>query len=385
MIRGLFSKTYFLFTFSTAFFMFSCQASNKYWELDLEEIPLDYAEGFKVFQGEGFKLVEVYKAFPGTHDTYRYLILEENGEEKLKGKFDAVITLPIEKVILTSTTHVPHLDYLGRSDLLVGFPNLDLISTQKVRDLISQKRIKDLGRGGLTNFELAVDLEPDWIMISTLGDDLRSLELFKKAGIPAPINGEYMEQHPLGRAEWIKFTGALLGEWEKAVSIFEEIKNDYLIAAERVERKGDYRPKVISGVMYKDIWYAPGAESWGAQLLEAAGGDYIFKGHSGTGSLQLSYEYVLDKAQDADIWIGASDHKTIEDMGKADPRYRFFKAFQDGQVYTYTLKKGPTGGIEYFELGYLRPDLILKDLIKTLYPEQLPDYSHYFYTQLNEK
>jgi len=384
-MSGPLSKTFFLFAFTAAFFIFSCTSPQGNFDLEMEEIPLDYAEGFKVFQGEGFKFIEVSKAFPGSHEPFRYLIIEEKEIDTPQGNFDAVITLPIEKVILTSTTHVPHLDYLGQSELLVGFPNLDLISSKKVRDLIAQNSVMDLGRGAQTNFELAVDLEPDWIMISTLGDDLRSLDLFKKAGIPAPINGEYMEQHPLGRAEWIKFTGALLGGWEKADSIFEEIKSAYLNAAEQVHARGNNEPTVISGVMYNDIWYAPGADSWGAQLLKAAGGDYVFKGHPGTGSLQLSYEYVLDKAQNASIWIGAADHKNLFEMGQADPRYKYFEAFQDGQVYTYTLKKGPTGGIEYFELGYLRPDMILKDLIKILHPDQLPEYSPYFYTRLDEK
>lgn len=384
-MSGLLSKTILLIIFSISFLLFSCHAPQGKLDVDLEEIPMEFAKGFKVFQGNGYKLIEVSQAFPGSHEPFRYLIKEDKESDKPQGKFDAVITLPVEKVILTSTTHIPHLEYLDQSELLVGFPNLDLISSEKVRDLIAQNRIKDLGRGAQTNFELAVDLEPDLIMISTLGEDLRSLELFKQAGIAAPINGEYLEQHPLGRAEWVKFTGTLLGKWEKANSIFEAIKMAYLNASELIQDGENIKPTVISGIMYNDIWYAPGAESWGAQLLEAAGGDYIFKTQPGTGSLQLSYEYVLEKAQDASIWIGAADHKTLFDMGQADPRYQYFKAFQEGKVYTYTLKKGATGGIEYFELGYLRPDLILQDLIKILYPEQLPNYSLYFYTRLDEK
>lgn len=384
-MRGPHSASIFLFSISAYLFFFSCTAPEKDSDLFLEKITLDYAEGFQVYQGEGYKLVEVSKAFPGSHKPFRYLILDNDCIEEPSGEFEAIITLPVSKVILTSTTHIPHLDYLKKTPLLAGFPDLDLISSSNVREMIAKNEITDLGKGAQTNFEMAVELEPDWIMISTLGEDLRSLDLFKQAGIAAPINGEYMEQHPLGRAEWIKFTGALLGEWEKANIVFEEIKTAYQSATVLIQDQQKEKPRVISGVMYKEIWYAPGADSWGAQLLEAAGGDYVFKTHAGTGSLQLSYEYVLDQAQNAGIWIGASDHKNLQEMGQGDPRYQYFKAFQEGQVYTYTLKKGPTGGIEYFELGYLRPDLILQDLIKILYPEQLPDYTSYFYTRLDEK
>jgi iron complex transport system substrate-binding protein len=69
-------------------------------------------------------------------------------------------------------------------------------------------------------------------------------------------------------------------------------------------------------------------------------------------------------------------------MGKNEPRYQNFQAWKAGQIYTYTAKKGATGGLEYFELGYVRPDLILKDLIKILHPELLPEYELYFYQKL---
>ncbi|RZS96600.1 ABC transporter substrate-binding protein [Cecembia calidifontis] len=383
-MKALFSNKQSIF-FLLFLALLSCQHAEQKTDLDYKLLELDYAEGFKVYQGIGFKVLEVLQAFPGKHQPFRYLVMEQQGEIP-KGKFDAIIQLPVKKVILTSTTQIPHLEYLGESSTLIGFPNLDLISSEKVRKMIHLGKVKDLGKGAQTNVEMVIDLAPDWIMISTLGEDLRNLDLFQKSGIPAPLNGEYLEGHPLGRAEWIKFTGALLGRWEEAHQAFEAIKNAYE-EAEALAKKNDqtHKPKIMSGVMYKDIWYVPGADSWGAKLIQAAGGDYGFKDHPGTGSIQLSYEYVFEKAQDADFWIGAADHNSLEEMGKADPRYTYFQAFQKGQVYTYTKKKGIKGGVEYFELGYLRPDLILKDLIKIMYPDILPDYTPYFYSRLNEK
>lgn len=352
---------------------------------DLEEIPNLYAKGFAVFQGDGFKVIEVRQAFPGDHEPYRYLVVEKLNLELDKSGFAAVIELPISKIVVTSTTHIPHLDYLGVSALLAGFPNLDLISSNITRPLIDAGKVMELGSGAQANIEKIIDLEPNWVMISTLGDDLKNLEILKEAKIPAVLNGEYVEQHPLGRAEWIKFTGALLGKFEDAEKVFKDIEANYIEAEKLVSENIGDKPKVMAGVMYKDIWYVPGSDSWGARLLAAAAGEYLFKEQKGTGSVQLSYEYVLENAQDADFWLGASDFSSLDNMKNADPRYAHFHAFQNGNVYTYTSKKGPTGGIEYFELGYLRPDLILQDLIKILYPELLPDYSLYFYSQLHEK
>jgi iron complex transport system substrate-binding protein len=380
-----FSSTYFsasyLLLSGLAFFIFSC---GKKTETTLEKtpIPLEYAQGFQLFQGENFWEIHVTQGYTGAEKTFRYLVLDEGAKVEKSG-FDAVVQLPISKVVLTSTTQVPHLDMLEETDKLIGFPQTDLISSTAARARIDAGKVTDLGSGPSANPEMVIYLQPDWIMISTLGEDLRYLDLFAQAGIPALINGEYVEQNPLGRAEWIKFTGILLGKYEEAVAEFEQIKAAYLEAEQLARRiPTDNKPKVLSGVMYQDIWYAPGAESWGAQILQNAGGDYVFADQSGSGSLQLNYEFVLDRAAEAEVWIGSADFPDVKTMGSNEPRYQNIQAWKTGQIYTYTAKKGATGGLEYFELGYVRPDLILKDLIKILHPELLPEYELYFYQKL---
>ena len=345
-------------------------------------IPLEYAQGFEIFQGNDFWEIHVTQGYTGAEKTFRYLVLEENSAADSAG-FDAVVQLPISKIVMTSTTHIPHLDLLGATELLAGFPNPDLISSPKTRALIDSGKVTDLGNGVSANPEMVIDLQPDWMMISTLGEDLRYLDLFAQAKIPAVINGEYVEQNPLGRAEWIKFTGILLGKYAESVAVFEEIESSYQDAEKlTASLTAAEKPNVLSGVMYQDIWYAPGAESWGARILENAGGTYIFADQPGTGSLQLNYEFVLDRGLETDFWIGSADFADLKAMGKSEPRYQAFKPWKGGEVYSYTAKKGATGGLEYFELGYVRPDLILKDLIKILHPSLLPDYELYFYQKL---
>lgn len=363
--------------------LFSC-TEKQVQDRQKTPVPLDFATGFQLYQGDGFWEIEVSKGYPGSSENFRYLVLDSGVTMNSSG-YDAVVQLPVTEVVLTSTTQVPHLDALQMTDLLVGFSQTDLISSTKTRARIDAGKVKDLGAGPSANPELVLDLQPDWIMISTLGEDLRYLDVFKQAGISALINGEYVEQNPLGRAEWIKFTGVLLGNYPAALAQFEQIKKDYneaeLLTSSLQNKE---RPTVLSGVMYQDIWYAPGGGSWAAQLLEKAGGSYVFGKESATGSLQLNYEVVLDQGTSAAIWIGAADFASIEEMGKVEPRYQAFSAWKAGEVYTYTAKKGETGGLEFFELGYLRPDLILKDLIKILHPELLPGYEPYFYQKLKK-
>ncbi|WP_255590505.1 ABC transporter substrate-binding protein [Algoriphagus sp. NBT04N3] len=362
----------------------SCQKKQEDQVFSTEKIALSYAQGFEIEKGDGFWILTVTQPWTSAEENFTYLVLEEN-QTPPEGEFDGIIQLPIQHIVLTSTTQIPHLDLLGQTSKLRAFPNLDLISSPRVWERIEQGEVQDLGSAPSANIELILDLNPDWVMISTLGEDLKSLQLLKNAGISAPINGEYVEQHPLGRAEWIKFTGVLLGDYQKSLEVFEAIEKDYLEALELVKEIETTKPTVLSGVLYQDIWYAPGADSWGAKILQNAGGEYIFGDKSGTGSLQLNYEFVLDQALNSDFWIGSADFSNLEEMGSNEPRYRSFAAFQKGNVFTYTAKKGPKGGLEYFELGYMRPDWVLKDIIKILHPELLPDYELYFYTRLDEK
>ncbi|WP_215226016.1 ABC transporter substrate-binding protein [Echinicola shivajiensis] len=365
--------------------VFACSPKkSKIQAASLEEIKLDYAVGFKIYQGEGFKLIKVQNGFPGEHKPFSYLVKDAEDIQFPKGQYDAIIDPNVQKITLTSTTQIPHLDRLGISDKLIAFPNLDLISSKEIRQQITDGKVEELGGGAKFNIEKILDINPDLVIISTLGDNLKDLQLLNKAHIPNVINGDYLEQHPLGRAEWIKFTGALTGKLEKATELYNEVKNNYESLRESIVNADlDSLPSVLSGNMYKDIWYAPAGNNWGAIFLEDAGSDYIFDEDINSGSLQLSYEYVLDKGMNADVWISTGEFTNLENMKNADQRYTQFRSFQKGQVYTFSLTRGATGGLEYFELGYSRPDIILKDLIKIFHPEQLPDYKPYFYQKLN--
>lgn len=365
--------------------VFSCSSPNKeQQDQPLREIKMEYAVGFRIWQGEDYKIAEVTRGFPGDHQAFKYFVPEKEGIQPPHEDFDAVVPYGVEKVILTSTTQIPHLDTLELANRLIAFPNCDLISSPAIRKRIAAGQVEELGGGAHFNSEKIIDLSPDLLMISTLGDNLKDLQLFQKAGIPAVINGDYVEQHPLGRAEWIKFTGVLTGNYDQAAAIFEGIAQNYLTLKSAVaEADFDSLPTVLSGSMYRDIWYAPAGNNWGAIFLEDAGAEYVFEDMASTGSLQLNYESVLEKGLEADYWISTAEYTTLDQMKTADERYTQFRAFQKGNIYSFASTRGATGGLEYFELGYTRPDIILKDLVKVFHPELVQGYSPYFYHKLH--
>jgi iron complex transport system substrate-binding protein len=68
----------------------------------------------------------------------------------------------------------------------------------------------------------------------------------------------------------------------------------------------------------------------------------------------------------------------------ADSRYTAFKAFKNSKIYSYTARISENGGYDFYESAIVRPDLVLADLIKILYPEKLPEHKLYYYEQLKE-
>lgn len=94
---------------------------------------------------------------------------------------------------------------------------------------------------------------------------------------------------------------------------------------------------------------------------------------------------MYEKAHQADLWIGVASYTSLKDIAKADTRYTRFKPYKTKQVYTYDMRKGAKGGSEYLELGYLRPDLILKDLLLIAHPELTTGDTLYFHKQLPDE
>ena len=167
-----------------------------------------------------------------------------------------------------------------------------------------------------------------------------------------------------------------------ADSVFQEIEKEYT-ATQQLTKNVTTKPSVLSGILYGDAWFLPGGKNYAAKLLEDAGCYYLWAQDSTNGFLQLSFESVYAKAKEADLWIGVGSFASLNELKVAEKRYELFKPFQNSKVYSYNARIGAKGGSEFLELGYLRPDLILKDLVKIAYPDLLPDYQLFFHKPLN--
>lgn len=340
-----------------------------------------YARGFTVRRQGSIRWVSVSPSTPDIKNKLTYVLVPH--EEPLPPDIGnaLVIRTPIKSIVCTSTTHIPLLDYLQLTDKLVGFPTTAYISSVKMRARVDSGKVEDLGVDKQMNLELLMALRPDVVMGYSVGGDLGQLDKIQKLGIPVVNNTEYLEMHPLGRAEWIKFMALLFDREKEADSIFNIIESAYL-KTKQLAQETAIRPAVLSGIVYGDTWFLPGGKNYSATLFSDAGCRYLWEDNPSSGFLQLSFESVYAQAKEADLWVGVGSFASLEQLVQADKRYGLFKAFAQGQVYSYNARVGQGGGSEFLELGYLRPDMILKDLVKIAHPELMPGYELYFYKRL---
>ena len=342
---------------------------------------IQYAKGLEIFKHDGFTVVKIKNPWPKSKVEYTYILQEKNGivPDSLI-KFNT-IQVPINTIVATSTTHIPSLEMLGVENSLVGFPNLNYISSDKVRKRIEANKIKELGNNQALNIEAVLDISPSVIMGYGIDNNNPGLDNLQKSGLKVILNGDWNEQTPLGKAEWIKLFGALYGKEKQAENIFATIEKEYK-ATLLLAKKAKFKPTVIAGAMYENIWYMPQGDSWGSLFLKDAQANYLYSNTKGSGSLALPFETVFEKGKEAQFWI-QGQFSTLKEIEIANKHYTQFNAFKTKNVYSFGSKKGKTGGVLYYELAPNRPDLVLKDLVKILHPELLPNYTLYFFEKIN--
>jgi iron complex transport system substrate-binding protein len=342
---------------------------------------IQHAKGFSIEKHEGFSVVKVLSAYPEAKDKYTYILHKKGIQIPDSLQQFTSIEVPIKKVIVTSTTHIPALESLGVEQTLIGFPTTNYISSEKTRVLIEAGKVRDLGSNQGLNTEVILDIQPDVIIGFSVDGDLKTYKNLEKNGQKIIFNGDWTEKTPLGKAEWIKFFGALYDLDDKATKIFNSIEKEYNLA-QNLAKNTKKQPTIFAGAIYEDQWFLPQGDSWAAYFLKEANGNYLWKDSKGTGSLALSLESVLDKAKDADFWIGPGQFTSIKEILNNNPNYIHFKAVASKKIYSFSTKKGKTGGVIYYELAQNRPDLVLKDIVKILHPEVLPNHELYFFEQL---
>ncbi len=347
----------------------------------LTQVQIKYANGFSVRYGDGFKEVEVYQPFEGSDDTLRYFLIPRESSAVPKGGWTLIET-PIRFMVCLSTTHVALASFLDAENLIVGISGTQFIYDEKVRKLIAENKIAEIGNEESLDQEKILSLHPDIIMAYHTGiEGYDQYERLEESGLNVVINADFMETTPLGLCEWVKFLAVFTDQEKIANERFAVVEHEYNAMA-KLASIPLKKPTVFTGVDWNGTWSVPGGRSFAANYLKDAGADYVWKKNPETGKLLLDFEQVYAEAADADFWINPGSISSWHELMEWDPRCGNFKAAQNRNLFSNDVRVNENGGFDYFESGVTHPQILLKDLIHIFHPELLPDNELVYYRQL---
>jgi len=331
-------------------------------------VELRYAKGFQVRQAGKIKIITIGNLRDPHEPPHSYVLIPDTMQEPPILPVGQIIRTPIKRAGSLSTTHLSHFVELGIRRRLKGFFNLSHILSPALQELTQAGLIKELGSNLEQMREVAMKEGIEIIFGFGPGDPQFRYEELNHAGIPVVFNREYMEPHPLGYAEWIKFTALFFHQEALAERIFSTMEKRYL-ALKKEASNCTFKPFVLMNSLYQGTWYLPGGNTYWANLIKDASGRYILRNNSSNdGGIPYTFEEVYKLGSNAHYWINA-DGFSCSELKDKDPRYARFGAFQKKNIFNRNKKESQGLPDDYYENGLSHPDILLRDLIAIFHPE----------------
>ena len=302
-------------------------------------MELQYAENFTVdYYDGGYVLLTM------TMDGSRFLLIPENKEVPQElDKEIMVLRRPIRDIYLVASSAMDIFSELdGLDSISFSGQKEDGWFIESAREEMHNGNILYAGKYSKPDYELLVSnhcaLAIENMMISHSPEVVENLENF---GIPVMIDYSSYESHPLGRVEWVKFYGALLGKEEEAERIFADQAAilERVSASERTDKTVAFFFITSNGLVQvrQSSDYVP-------KMIELAGGSYVFQNlgdpEAKRSTMNMQVEEFYAGAKDADYLIynssidgGVSD---IEELIDKCGLLADFKAVKEGNVWCTT-------------------------------------------------
>lgn len=345
-----------------------------------DKLTLDHAENFTLSYHDYYQVLTVEQPTAGGEQETYVLVKCGAPTPELTGDLAEAVTVetPVDSIFSASTTHIPSLEALDLLDSLTGVAAKAYISSEAARDRVADDSVVEFAPAGEADTEAIVAAAPDVLVTGGVEDP--NYASVRKAGISVLADAEFLEADPLGRAEWIKYFGALTGTEAQATQVFDDVAGQYAetkaLAAEADETE------VMLGDAFQGQWSIPGGASFAARVVADAKGTYAWADDTSTGSIPSDLETVFDKSGSAEIWLTTANWTSRDDALAEESRLAELAAFKSGTVWAPSKQVNEAGGNNYYELGVLRPDLILADQVAILHPDLMPDHEFTFYNEL---
>jgi iron complex transport system substrate-binding protein len=366
------------------FLLVSCQFSRH----DKKVTPAyisgnHFASGFTVRKTDaGYRLTVHNPWEKAARVQFEYFLV--NGQDPLPDSLSGkmIIRVPVKRVICLSTSHLAFLNQLDELGKVTGISGARYVTNPLIQKGIREDIVRDVGYGSNLNYEEIIRQKPDLVLLYGVDAEISGyLEKFRDLGIPAVIIAEYLESNPLGKAEWIKFVAPFFGREEMADSLFSATEKRYLEWSGLAAHLAD-KPGVMVGLPYRDAWWIPGGESYMARLISDAGGNYLGGDNRSRESYVISMEDAIHLFSGARFWINTGMISHRSEILAMDSRFEKLAFFRNARIFNNNKHATPAGGMDFWESGTIKPDLILRDLISVFHPGIVPADSLNYYREI---
>lgn len=345
-------------------------------EMTLQDVyNPEVSKNFKIEEIEGSPntLITVFNPWQGAENVSSRLLISRDGEVP-SGFQGQVLKGQPERIVCMSSTHIAMLDALEAIDKVAGVSGKQYVSNLKVRE----SDVPDVGYEGYIDYETLLAANPDLLLLFSINGESTMEPKLRELGIPYLYIGDYVEEDPLGKAEWVVPVAEVLGKREEGVKKFSEISQKYINLRDSLKNLNPARPKVMVNTPFMDSWFMPSTESYIAQMIRDAGGDYIYKKNTGSSSMPVDIEEAFKLVSETDYWINTGAFKTMDELKLSLPKFKDADCVKDGKVYNNNLISSPGGGNDCYESGVMNPHLVLRDMIKIFHPELIEEEFTYY-------
>lgn len=302
-----------------------------------------------------YTLVTVSNPWKAQAVLHRYVLVPADRPVPDSLPQGTLVRTPLRNALVYSSVHTAIMRELGMLSSLRGVCDAQFFTDPEITQAVRQGQLADCGSSMAPTIERVIEMQPDGILLSPYQD--ATYGQITSLNIPIIECADYMETTPLGRAEWVKFYGELLGQPQRADSIYDQVEKAYNRLKHEVEQAPKKPVKVLTEMVIQGVWNVPGGNSYMAQIIKDAGGNYPWAEDTSTGSLNLDFNQVLAKAQDADVWLIKSFFvHSYTDLKGANALNDQFKAYKERKVYVCD-----TNQTRLFERFPFHPDQLLQE------------------------
>lgn len=305
------------------------------------ELILDYEEELQFAKHFG---ITRYKGGYVMFDTYilenvKYLLVPEGKSVPADlEEGTVVLQMPLNNFRFSSTSMVSLIDAIG------GLDNITSVSTDKdgwyldsVVERMEEGKIKFSGKYSEPDYEMlvsdGVQVDIDTTMLTYKP---AVMEKYDELGIVYVVEASSREEHPLGRVEWVKLWGTMMGMEEEAYTFFDEqvSKFEEITAMDKLDvtAVSFYPSDENINVHYDNSYY-------GATTVHA-GCEYILfdtDAEDTTSYAKMGMEDFYELAKDTDFMFSIANTQlyTMQDLIDYNPVFEDFKSVQNGNVYVF--------------------------------------------------